>query len=244
MSFMDPAAQLPDRLQKRLDSWKYDPPRWQHQAYGPLNAYFSLKFPPTHFLVKPQALLRKEVPPADDDDEVLPADDDDDGDVDRSFDSIDSHGVAVTKTRLYPDFDIDQYWGADNNTNKQPDIVRVVVEVASLVQDPPPYDSYAEAVIQLQSYLDIVGERWHQRLVGLAILGNRAYLMHITEDDHRIREVYAYDSDDGDQMGNWMSLFDPRVVEVLDQMYELSMNDDEVEEDDDDDEGEDEDDDY
>ena len=94
---MDPAAHLPERLQKRLDSWKYNPPKWQHQAYGPLNAYFSFKFPPTHFLVKPQALLRKKVPQADSDDDDSKDSDDgdadsDDGDVDKSFDSIDSHG--------------------------------------------------------------------------------------------------------------------------------------------------------
>ena len=101
---MDPAAQLPERLQRRLDSWQYNPPKWQHQAYGPLNAYFSLKFPPTHFLVKPQALLRKEMPQSDDDDaddndenddDENDADDaSDDGDVDKSFDSIDSHGLS------------------------------------------------------------------------------------------------------------------------------------------------------
>ena len=93
MALMDPAAQLPERLQKRLDSWKYNPRKWQHQAYGPLNAYFSLKFPPTHFLVKPQALLRKEVPPDDSDADRSDNDNsDDDDDVDQTFDSIDSHG--------------------------------------------------------------------------------------------------------------------------------------------------------
>ena len=119
---MDPAAQLPERLQRRLDSWQYNPPKWQHQAYGPLNAYFSLKFPPTHFLVKPQALLRKEMPQSDDDDaDDDDADDDhenddnendaddasddcetdesDEGDVDKSFDSIDSHGLSFRLVR-------------------------------------------------------------------------------------------------------------------------------------------------
>ena len=130
--------------------------------------------------------------------------------------------------------------------------MRIVVEIASLHKDPPSEDSYADAIVQLQYYLEVVGERWHKRLVGLAILGNRAYLMHITEDDHEIRDVYkqADDSDDDDQEwnGNWMSLFDPRVVEVLDEMYELSINDDDVDDDndddDDEDEGEDEDEDY
>ena len=111
--------------------------------------------------------------------------------------------------------------------------MRVVVEMASLNEDPPSDKAYSDAIFQLRSYIDTAGERWHQRLVGLAILGNRAYLMHITEDDHRIREVYEEaDSDDSDddhqeQNGDWMSLFDPRVVEVLNEMYELSIDDDE-----------------
>ena len=83
---MDPDAQLPERLQGRLDSWMQSPPKWQHQAYGPLNGYFSLKFPPSHFLVKPQALLRREAPQADN------SDDEDEDVGDQSFDSIDSHG--------------------------------------------------------------------------------------------------------------------------------------------------------
>ena len=165
-------------------------------------------------------------------------------------------GATVTKERLYPDFDIDQYWGADDDTNRQPDIVRIIVEIASLKDDFPDADKmHLEAVVQLQNYLETVGERWDQRLVGLAILGNEAYLMHLTQEDLRIREVYELSDDednddndgsdgdwDWDDGGNdnssgmeregrrqndcWMSLFDPRVVQVLDEMYALSMEDD------------------
>ena len=119
----------------------------------------------------------------------------------------------------------------------------MVVEIASLHEDPPPDNSYGDAVIQLESYLETVGERWHQRLVGLAILGNRAYMMHITEDNHQIRDVYepTEDPDDDGQLGYWMSLFDPRVVKVLDEMYELSMNDDGIDEDEGEDSNEDDD---
>jgi len=249
MALMDPAAHLPERLQQRLDSWMQNPPKWQHQAYGPLNAYFSLRFPPSHFLVKPQALLRRELPTDDSDD-----DDTDqslsnqsfdqsfasdrssdqsfepplDQPLDLSFDSIDSHGVQVTNERLYPDFDIDQYWGAGDDINRS-DIVRIVIEIASLNSK-----SRDDVVYQLRSYIEAVGERWDQRLVGIAILGNEAYLMHITHDNLRIRVVYeeeddSDDSDDDDGQDNndyWMSLFDPRVVEVLDEMYDLSMDDD------------------
>ena len=36
-------------------------PKHQHQVYGPLSAYLQgYKYPATHFLVKPQALLREE----------------------------------------------------------------------------------------------------------------------------------------------------------------------------------------
>ena len=162
---MDPAAQ---RLQRRLDSWLQNPPKWQHQAYGPLNAYFSLPFSPTHFLVKPQALLCRE----------QPTDDSDDGDAsdqsfNQSFGSIDSHswsrsskdashwldveGVLVTKARLYPDFDVDQYWGADDDTNNRSDIVRIVVEIASLNDDS--CNTHSEVVFQLQRYLEAVGDK-------------------------------------------------------------------------------------
>lgn len=139
----------------------------------------------------------------------------------------------VTKERLYPDFDIDQYWGADDDTNERSDIVRIVVEVASLGKDYHGSIPYSEAALQLLNYIDAVGERWDQRLVGLAILGNEAYLLHRTQEDFQIRRVYGdqdgneEDDDnnnyDGGQNKYWMSLFDPRVVQVLDEMHTLSM---------------------
>ena len=75
-------------------------PNWKNQGlhdflmYGPLNAYFSLKFSPSHFLVKPQALLREEAAQA--------GDDGDDEAGDQSFSSIDSHGWSyfTWKTRV------------------------------------------------------------------------------------------------------------------------------------------------
>lgn len=57
----DRGANLPLRLQERIDRWKNDPPTHQHQLYGPLNAYLQgHKFTSDRYLVKPQALLRKE----------------------------------------------------------------------------------------------------------------------------------------------------------------------------------------
>ena len=51
---------VPLPLKDRLSDWEDNPPKWQHQAYGPLNAYFTALFPSTDFLVKPQSLLRNE----------------------------------------------------------------------------------------------------------------------------------------------------------------------------------------
>jgi len=52
---------MPPRLRARMDAWGDSSPKWQHKVYGPLTAYLALRFPPSHFLVKPQALLREEV---------------------------------------------------------------------------------------------------------------------------------------------------------------------------------------
>jgi hypothetical protein len=61
MAVFDPAANLPERLQRRIDSWQDNPPKSQFQAYGPLTAYLQgHKFQSDRFLVKPQALLREE----------------------------------------------------------------------------------------------------------------------------------------------------------------------------------------
>ena len=95
--------------------------------------------------------------------------------------------------------------------------MRIVVEIVSLNSDSG--NLHSEVVYQLQRYLEAVGERWDQRLLIVAILSNEAYLMHITDNDLRVREVYEEadhsDDDDAQQNSNyWMSLFDHRVVEA------------------------------
>ena len=65
-----------------------------------------------------------------------------------------------------------------------------MVEVVFINKDTP-YPDVFRCCFQLHGCLEAVGERWDRRLVGLAILGIKAYLMHITEDDLRIREVYG-----------------------------------------------------
>lgn len=96
-----PNFDMPDRLRARIDAWEKAAPKWQHKAYGPLNAYLGLRFPPTHFLVKPQALLREEVATttgatADDEEGKEGYNEDEDDAIEEhmdSDDSIDSHGM-------------------------------------------------------------------------------------------------------------------------------------------------------
>ena len=80
--------------------------------------------------------------------------------------------------------------------------MRIVVEIASLKDYPHARNSHSEAVVQLQNYLDTVGERWDQRLVRLAILGKEVYLMHRTQDDLQICEVYELLGDEDDNDNN------------------------------------------
>lgn len=50
---------IPDNLRRRFERWDVKPPKSQFQQYGPLTAFLSVKFSPTNFLIKPQALLRE-----------------------------------------------------------------------------------------------------------------------------------------------------------------------------------------
>ncbi|KAH9938075.1 uncharacterized protein B0H18DRAFT_965389 [Fomitopsis serialis] len=197
-------ADLPGALQRRLDSWKQQPPQHQHQAYGPLNAYLQgHKFPSAHFLVKPQALLRAEEPEPQEDYGT------DLGDI--SMGSVDSHGYEVTDGKLYPDFDIDQYWGTpedaqDPNFNPQPDIqgdlIRVVVEVASLSNPKATYDAVVQ---QLGGYIDQAGERWNGWLLGIAVPGGY---------DALAVDVFRR---------GWVSLFSDRFRLKLDEMLNYCL---------------------
>ena len=186
----DPDAQLPGRLQSRIDAWRDNPPENQFQAYGPLNAYLQgHKFKTDKFLVKPQALLREEDAGAEEQGElsVCRTINNSQSDVQMvmmmmmqetvlmtlkvSFwqntflviqPYISSLGVAVTNVRKHPDFTICQFWGADVNSNEQPDVIRVVFEVASNERDKQ------EVVFQVLENLDFVGERFHDRILGVA----------------------------------------------------------------------------
>lgn len=217
-AMFDPAQNLPQRLQERIDAWEHSPPKHQHQVYGPLNAYLFLKFGPEHFLVKPQALLRKETAEgptgledlAEGDGRGVTEGEDSEEVGDVSFESVDSHGVAVTNERRYPDFNIDQYWGADSDDNPHADIIRVVIEVGSSVQD-----CWAVSA-HLEEYIDWVGTRFHEKLLAVGLAGNQVIMYSINDDRMSTRGRY----------GRWMSLFDPRAlfVEELNRVRQMSMN--------------------
>ncbi len=89
---------------------------------------------------------------------------------------------------MFPDFSVERYWGADDDINPNPDIVRIVVEVGSLmtlnqaVQNAPRRRAAARCCIrevvtrQLEDYLVRVGDQFCDRLLGVAMIGNRVAL--------------------------------------------------------------------
>ncbi|KAJ7503964.1 hypothetical protein B0H11DRAFT_2273706 [Mycena galericulata] len=108
----DPQAQLPARLQLRIDSWHNNPPASQFQTYGPIGGYLHEKFPSAFFLIKPQAYLSTV------------------SNQPVGHHRIDSHGIAVNQDRKYPDFTICQFFGADDD-NTPGDVIRVVYEIGT-----------------------------------------------------------------------------------------------------------------
>ncbi|KAJ3847510.1 hypothetical protein EV368DRAFT_69047 [Lentinula lateritia] len=176
-----PDLNLPPRLQRRLDNWRKDVPKWQHQMYGPLNSYLTIRFPPDKFIVKPQCLLREEIATVEEDWEEG-----------VSMDSIDSHG----DTRLYPDFCIDQYWGADNDRNPRADVIRVIIEVGSKETGSIRKKTSKNAIIsQLRSYMQLAGpQRWQGRLLGVAMLGAEVFLLEM-RDSFPVKAAFGIDID-------------------------------------------------
>lgn len=116
----------------------------------------------------------------------------------------------MTNERLYPDFNIDEYWGADCDENPNGDIVRVVVEVGS--DGAIKYDVNT----QLQDYMDVVGDRWSDSLLGLGIIGNEVLMLKITKQHKRIHNVITSTRND-----HWISIFDDRFIAELQKVLEL-----------------------
>ncbi|KAJ4480984.1 hypothetical protein J3R30DRAFT_2385713 [Lentinula aciculospora] len=220
---------LPPRTQKRLDHWQTNVPKWQHQVYGPLNSYLTTAFPLNMFIVKPQSLLREQSASS-------PDDNDNDWDEGTTLDSIDSRGQAVTKTRSYPDFCVDQYWGADDDSNFKADIIRVIVEVGSRTKSLGDI-SYTRVFIQqqLEGYMEAVGpQRWEGLLLGVCMLGSEVLLMRMAERDNDNVDADWNPSKDPsvspqfvftDSNGNpeWISMFDARFDHQMENVYRYCL---------------------
>ncbi|KAF9790429.1 hypothetical protein BJ322DRAFT_388797 [Thelephora terrestris] len=227
---------LPDSLVKRLDDWHKCPPKWQHKAYGPLNAYLTIVFPPEHFLVKPQALVREEpaggvtVKPGEgavgSDEETFESDeesvDSDEEGVDSDVWSVDSHGVHVNQKRTYPDFCVDQYWGADNDRNPKSDILRIIIEIGSLGRrkgSKSKKGRKGKIEAQLLGYMNTAGTKWRGKLLGVGLLGNEACFIKRAKSDagSKIKGTR------GESRREWISIFDPKFYAELKAMYDYCL---------------------
>ncbi|KAJ6538625.1 hypothetical protein B0H10DRAFT_2254389, partial [Mycena sp. CBHHK59/15] len=195
----DPQAQLPARIQLRIDRWLNDPPESQFQAYGPVDGYFHAKFPSTFFLIKPQAYLSavSDLPQGmlllgwrRPDHNVTPA------------------GVGVTDNRTYPDFTICQFFGADADGTAA-DMIRVVYEIGSTSADK------RRIYRQLEGYLhSITPMRFDGWLLGVAQIQNEVFLMkNTTLNTADFTPLFPT---------GWISLFDQRFVDELNQIRDLS----------------------
>ncbi|KAF7333888.1 hypothetical protein MSAN_02401400 [Mycena sanguinolenta] len=193
----DPSAQLPARLQLRIDSWQNNPPASQFQTYGPISGYLHNKFPSDYFLIKPQAYLSS---------------------VSKQLGGhhrIDSHGTAVDQDRQYPDFTVCQFFGADSD-NTPGDVVRVVYEIGTKT-DPL---SKLEVLRQLRTYLQaITARRCDEWLLGVGQVGNEVYLF---SNQRSSTFLSAYPNID------WISLFDHRFTDQLNQIRDLGYANDQV----------------
>lgn len=134
--------------------------------------------------------------------------------------------MAVGDKRMYPDFCVDQFWGPDNDTNLNPDVIRIVVEVGSLSDGSIRKSKTKEKIeIQLHEYMELVGGRWRGRLLGLAILGNEVYMAqkveNLTTSEGKIRRVKGV----GQGKEKWVQLSNAKVGQELERVYKASMSD-------------------
>lgn len=141
--------------------------------------------------------------------------------------------MAVGTRRYYPDFTIEQFWGADSDENPKADVVRVIVEVASVLEGPIKGSAtYSKVELQLEHYMLTLGpSRWEGQLLGIGILGNQVYMLKMRS-DNTVGPVEDPMEDprylprpviDGDE---WISMFDYRFVEELDFMHGYCMSHD------------------
>jgi hypothetical protein len=118
---------------------------------------------------------------------------------------------------FYPDFTIEEYWGADVDSNPHPDSIRVVMEVASVVRLEVITKSYEEpqkalaefgeqVITQLGRYIDRAGAKGPDRVLGVTILGNQVALREFR--DGKTGVILDIGTD-------WFDFFDPRFVHHL-----------------------------
>ena len=73
--------------------------------------------------------------------------------------------------RKHPDFTVSQFWGPDVNNNPEPDVVHILIEVGSSQEDK------WNVACQVQENLDFLGERYHDEILGVAIVQNKVLLV-------------------------------------------------------------------
>ncbi|KAJ6626419.1 hypothetical protein B0H10DRAFT_2185805 [Mycena sp. CBHHK59/15] len=154
-----------------IDNWQRAPPNSQFQTYGPPAGYFHEKFPPTFFLIKPQAYLSaaSNQPPG-------------------GHRRIDFHGMEVNGSRTYPDLTICQFFGADAD-GTSPDVIRVVYKIGTM----PTRSEKDRVARQLGAYLETVTrDRFDTNLLGVAQIQNEVYLIKNTPNTESFHAVYPH----------------------------------------------------
>ncbi|KIY43149.1 hypothetical protein FISHEDRAFT_62917 [Fistulina hepatica ATCC 64428] len=156
----------------------------------------------------------------DDDDDNDNDNDDDDDDVGNT--TIDSMGVAVSfgnnAGKHYPDFAICQYDGRDAD-NRHPDVVRLLVEVASIGHErkKPGTRRSHETFAQLKTYLKNLGahgSRWDTKVVGMLIVGHDCTYTIQTPNPAAPNKVKR-------TRVRWITLYSPRFKSLLDEIIRL-----------------------
>ncbi|KAH7886500.1 hypothetical protein F5I97DRAFT_1829129 [Phlebopus sp. FC_14] len=221
---------IPERLRQRIESWARNQPKTQFQQYGPLNAFLSIKFPPSKFLVKPQALLREVWPKLDGVAEARVAMTgladptmDVDGveevreEVRQGRVSIDSQNAFVyPNAKSYPDFVVTVYSSVLDGGDDDSDVIRLVIEVGSLGRDRNPSQLDKKHVVdQLLDYLARMGTesyRWRDRAFGIAIMGTEFLAIKST------KQATFKKSGEG-----WKSLYSNDFLQLIDKISKLEI---------------------
>ncbi|KIY48851.1 hypothetical protein FISHEDRAFT_58660 [Fistulina hepatica ATCC 64428] len=167
VQFFEDDERIPQKLKDRIRDWYYPErcPALQFQQYGPINSFLHYVFG-EDYIVKPQALIRHQLgAERNEEEEDLQY-------ADRSFDSM-GVAVGITKedSKCYPDFSVCEY------SREDPDVVRLIVEVASVGHQraEPSENQRVQLLGQVEHYLDELGEhgaRWDTKVVGIGIFGH------------------------------------------------------------------------